>query len=191
MHRSAITVAIAALVAFALTAAGATAGSLITGAKVKDASLTGRDLKDRSVTARDLAPAARPIPRARLASVVEDVITDPSTGVRITVKGEKGADGAQGPAGAQGPQGTPGIADVRVVEQSVTVAPSSSAGVTAKCGPGERVVGGGARFDGAAGIAEDSYPLADTEQGWTAVYTNRSDSAAGTAVASAICARVG
>lgn len=195
MHRTIATIAATALLAGAGTA---TADHLVSGQDVRNGSLTGADLRNGSVGPRDLSAAARrsaaaSIPKARLASVVEDVITDPASGIRITVKGEAGPAGAQGPAGDRGPAGAPGIADVIVREATVDVAPSSSAGVTAKCSPGERVTGGGSRFTGGdgTGIAQDSYPLADSEQGWTAVYTNRSDSATGTAHAFAVCARVG
>lgn len=186
------TILIAAVVALALTAGGATAGSLITGAKVKNSSLTGADVRDRSITTRDLAPSARgtgTLTKARAAQAVQDVLTDPQYGLTIKVQGERGEQGPAGQA-VQGPQGPAGVHGVTVREQSVTVAPSSSAGIAAKCAGGERVVGGGGRFDGTAGILEDSYPVADSEQGWTAVYTN-SGSTAGTATAYALCAITG
>jgi hypothetical protein len=70
------------LCAVALIAAtGATAGSLITGANVKNGSLTGKDVKNKSLTKSDF---------------------------KGSVRGRAGATGPQGVPGLQGPKGNAG-----------------------------------------------------------------------------------
>jgi hypothetical protein len=110
------------LCAVALIAAtGATAGSLITGAKVKDGSLTGRDVKNRSLTPADFARA--PSVQGRDGRDGVPGVSGPSgsagatgshgltglTGDRGAI-GAAGATGSKGDTGAQGLQGEPGSA---------------------------------------------------------------------------------
>lgn len=83
-------VLVAAVVIGVVASASATAGSLITGAKVKDGSLTGADIKNRSLTAQDLKRSA--------------LMRGPA--------GERGPQGPQGPVGAAGPQGGGVLADI-------------------------------------------------------------------------------
>jgi hypothetical protein len=71
---------IAGCALFVALGGSAVAGSLVTGANVKNGSLTGKDIKDHSIGSRDLA-----------------------SGVL-----KKGPAGPQGPAGQQGPAGSPG-----------------------------------------------------------------------------------
>lgn len=79
---------VVALLALMLgTVGGAVAGTLITGAQVKDGSLTGADVKNRSLGAVDLSAAA----------------------VR-SLRGQRGPQGVAGPAGLQGPSGLAGPA---------------------------------------------------------------------------------
>ena len=75
------------IVAVVLACAGsATAGSLITGAQIKNGSITGLDIKQGSVQRLDLAPNARP-----------------KAGT-----GRAGSQGSAGPPGPAGPKGDPG-----------------------------------------------------------------------------------
>jgi hypothetical protein len=84
--------AAAAIAAALLSAGGATAGTLVTGAKIKDGTVTSRDIKDGSLLAADFKrgqlPAGAP-----------------------GRDGVNGRDGAPGPAGPQGPapSGTPKV----------------------------------------------------------------------------------
>jgi hypothetical protein len=82
----------AAIAAALLSAGGATAGTLITGAKIKDGTVTGRDIKDGSLLAADFKAGQLPAGRPGR-------------------DGVNGRDGAAGPAGAQGPtpSGTPKV----------------------------------------------------------------------------------
>lgn len=80
------------------TGSAATAGSLITGAQVKNGSLTGKDVRDRSLTAGDLAPGAVP-----------SAVPGPSGPAGpVGEAGPRGSDGAPGPEGPAGPRGEPG-----------------------------------------------------------------------------------
>jgi hypothetical protein len=97
-----------------IAASGATAGSLITGAKVKDGSLTGRDVKNRSLTAKDFrnmpaAAAGAQGPAGPAGRDGHDGATGPQ-GVAGTAaaKGDPGAKGDTGTPGAQGAKGDTG-----------------------------------------------------------------------------------
>lgn len=155
-------------------------------------SVGSRELRNRSVKVADLSPSARPPSRARIAQAVTDVVTDPATGINIKVTGEKGDTGAQGPAGPAGPAGAPGVAKV-IVRDAVSgdVAPQSEGSASAHCAAGEKVLGGGGRFEGAGAILSMSMPLSDPDQGWGVVFTNASTSNAGRVHAFAVCAVVG
>ena len=79
--------------------------------QLEQGSVASREIKDRSVKPIDLANSAKPLSTAKLRDVVTDVITDPASGVLITVKsekGDKGDPGERGPQGEQGPQGSAG-----------------------------------------------------------------------------------
>lgn len=65
-------------------------------------------IKNRSVRPVDLAAKARPLGATQLRQAIEQVVTDPTTGLQITVKSEKGDTGPQGPVGSQGEQGPAG-----------------------------------------------------------------------------------
>jgi hypothetical protein len=75
--------AAAAIAAALLSAGGATAGTLVTGAKIKDGTVTGRDIKDGSLLAADFKAGQLPAGRPG----------------RDGASGRDGAPGAQGPAG--------------------------------------------------------------------------------------------
>jgi hypothetical protein len=107
-------------------ALGGTAGAAVT---LRANSITSREIRNGSVTRADLAPSIRPT-AATFRAAVTDIVTDPATGIHISVTGEKGdkgdpgqavagpagpqgasVQGPQGPGGSSGPQGAPG--DVR------------------------------------------------------------------------------
>lgn len=71
-------------------------------------SVGSRELRDHSVTPRKLAKTAQPLSRAKLRSEITQVVSDPATGLNITLHAQDGAQGAKGDAGGAGPQGTPG-----------------------------------------------------------------------------------
>ena len=139
-------VAVAAIVALLVGAGSATAGSLITSAKIKNGTIK---LEDISASAK---------------AALKGNTGAPGVAGNTGATGNAGATGAQG---VQGPAGGFDPAKVTYVEgPTVSVAASSagnpSAGVsTAKCPAGTKVVGGGYYFGYAnAGITvELSSPL--------------------------------
>jgi hypothetical protein len=89
-------------------ASSATAGSLITGAKIKDGTITGKDIRDGSLTAKDLKPGAVP---AAIRGKDGATGATGATGA-IGATGAKGDTGATGPEGPMGPQGSAAAASV-------------------------------------------------------------------------------
>lgn len=82
-------------------------------------SVGSTQIRNGSVTRSDLARSARPATKAKLAQAITDVVTDPSTGLNITVHGEKGdkgdagSQGGAGDTGARGSQGSTGATGPR------------------------------------------------------------------------------
>jgi hypothetical protein len=97
MHRSIFLVCVTALV---VSAATATAASLITGKNVKNGSLTGADIKSKSVPLGDLSKGTQ--------SLIKKGSTTLPGGVTPGNQGENGAQGQQGPPGANGTNGSNG-----------------------------------------------------------------------------------
>lgn len=62
-------------------------------------------------------------------------------------KGDTGATGPAGPRGLAGPQGPSGLAGLYWVTTSASVSIASDGTVSAQCGSGDQVYGGGAWFD--------------------------------------------
>jgi hypothetical protein len=188
MHRFTYSNVVATLALIAAVGGGATAGA----AALHRNSVGTAQIRDRSVQVRDLARTARPPSRARIASVVTDTMTssDVLSALSTAVRGEPGA---QGPAGAPGAQGPSGVVGAVVRDAfSDTVSAGQETGVTARCLSGERVIGGGGRFEGGgqtAATVAASYPLADADQGWTVVMDAASGSQPGRVHAFAICAQ--
>jgi hypothetical protein len=165
-------------------------GGAVAATSLKSNSVGSAQIRPRSVHLSDLAVNARPgaISKARAAQVVESVITDPTLGLNITVKGEKGEKGDPGVAvaGPQGPQGAAGANGVPVVNlrtASTSVPAGSSVTLGAQCVEGEKVTGGGATLDGPSETS-DSGPSG--ENSWSATMVNR-DSVARTMSVTAIC----
>ena len=95
----------------ALVAALATGGAYAA-TELGRGSVGSRELRDRSVHPVDLAPSARPLAKAALREVVQQVISDPTAGLTIKVQGgkwDKGDAGPQGPAGPTGAKGDSGL----------------------------------------------------------------------------------
>jgi hypothetical protein len=202
------TVAAYAALFLAVGTGGAYAASELTAnsvgaAQIRTSAVRSGEIRNGSVGLRDLSPTVRNlvngggITHARIAQAVTDVITDPTLGLTIKVQGEKGEKGDTGigAPGATGPQGTPGIAAVTTREaiQPVDTPAGSSGGVTARCLPGEHIVGGGGSFVAptqTGAVQTSSAPLDGGEQGWTAVYANTGPGA-GKVHAFAICAQLG
>lgn len=119
--------------ALVLTAGSAAAGSLITGASIKDG----------TITARDLAPSVRAKLAAPRGAVAGNRVVPGPAGAQ----GERGPAGATGPQGVQGPAGAPGGLDpakVRFVEgEPVGVNGGQTTMVMAACQQGETAISGG------------------------------------------------
>lgn len=159
-------------------------------------SVGSREIKPRSVQTSDLAANTR-LTKKNIVfrQAVTDVVLDPNTQAVVdalagAVKGEKGDPGAAGATGAQGPAG-PANVTVRTAV-GPDVGQGSDTGTTARCEAGEKVVGGGARFEGSAGAdgatLQMSMPVVDTEQAWAAFYTVVGASITGHAKVYALCA---
>lgn len=170
-------------------------GATATAAGLSRNSVGTTQIRDRSVHVRDLARTARPPSRARIASVVTDTMTSQDvlsalSGAVKGTKGDKGDAGTPGAPGAQGPSGVAG-AVVRDVSSDV-VQPGQEGGTTARCQPGERVLGGGGRFEatGQSGaVMTSSLPLTDSEQGWSVTMAVGAGSQPGRVHVYAICAQ--
>ena len=165
--------AVFAVISLGVGAATATAGSLITSAKIKNG----------TIKLVDLSPSAKHALKG-------------NTGPRGAT-GTSGVQGLQGSKGVQGVQGGKGVAGgfdpakVRYVEgPAVTVfpGPENSDVSVAKCPGGTKVIGGGYFFGYANGgiTVEISAPLNDGS-GWAAGFGN-AGSVEGEATAYAVCA---
>ena len=158
-NRPTSTIALGAVALVLLGAGSATAGSLITGKQVKNASLTGADVRDRSITARDLARGlAAPGPQGAPGA--------PGAPGPVGAKGDPGPQGDTGPkgdTGERGPQGAPGATSVTVRQQVC-----GGTHCLLECEPGEVAVGGGyAGVTNGANVS-GSAPLnvSGTPRGW-------------------------
>lgn len=141
--------------------------------KLRPNSVGSREIRNGSITRADLSPLIRPT-AATFRAAVTDIVTDPATGIHISVTGEKGDSGAPG---AQGPTGASGPATVSTRDAlSPTIDPGQTGGIAAHCLPGEKVVGGGARFEGGSGAVIPKFSEPETD-GWSAAYTNVSQTA--------------
>jgi hypothetical protein len=146
-------------------------GSSYAAVKLQRGSVTSREIRDRSVRLADLDPAIRPTKSSALfrAAVTDVVSTDQVlAALSGAVKGQPGDPGTPGAAGAAGPQGPSGTATVTTREAfGPTVGASQHTGALATCQPGEKVVGGGARYEGAPAEAIMQFSVPDP-QGWSA-----------------------
>lgn len=179
----AMLVALVAL--FSSLTGGATAATVL-----KANSVHSKQIAPRSVQLSDLAMNARPgaISKARAASVVQDVISDPNYNLKITVAGEKGEKGdpgasVSGPQGAAGAPGADGIPVVNLRTAQIDVSPGSSGQAAAQCAAGEKVTGGGEQMDGAPQVVTSGPAGTDA---WVATVTNQ-DAVPRTLTVTAIC----
>lgn len=166
------------------------AANSVGSAQIKPNAITSADIRNGSVGVADLSKAAKGATptKARIASIVEDVITDPKSGLTINVKGEKGDKGDAGVNGATGPQG-PGLANRTVVtEQSGEISANATGGATAHCPAGQVVIGGGGYFTtGGGAVVTSSRPFAaGGDQGAWQV-TMKAGTTVGAVEAFAIC----
>lgn len=114
------TVATVAVLLVAATAGSATAGALITGARIQDDTVAGIDVRDQSLTGFDVQDRSL---------TLDDFVSLPT-----------------GPQGEPGPQGTPGANGLPNVVQRVaerTIPPGQRRRWTALCNAGETSVSGG------------------------------------------------
>lgn len=159
-------------------------GTSYAAAKLPANSVTSRQIKNGSVTRADLAKSARPLTRARMAEAITQVVTDPATGINVTLHAQDGAQGPQGdpgpqgPAGATGPAGPPSTPVVTLRTATASVSPSATGSAVASCDAGQKVIGGGATMpgdsgsSGTAGAILTSSPT-DDGLGWAVQMTNR------------------
>lgn len=167
-----------------------TGGAFAASTALQSNSVGSAQIRPRSVHLSDLAKNARPgsITKARTASLVESVITDPQYGIDITVHGDKGdkGDAVVGPAGPSGAPGPATLPTVNVYKHAVSVAPGTTGLDTVSCLAGETLTGGGVRMEG------DSLVHTSTPEGnnWVARVTNRNQIAADM-VTTALCTVTG
>jgi hypothetical protein len=106
--------------------------------------------------------------------------------LKTSLRGAQGPQGPQGPKGDAGPQGPSGSSTVSVHTQTFTLSEGGTSGdsasITANCGSGQKVVGGG--FDATAVLSLGSKPTSGGD-GWTVSVNNLdgSQSQAGTVYA--------
>lgn len=110
---------IASLVAVLSAAAGATAGSLVTSAQIKD----------HTIQKRDLAPSLARALNRRARQGVQGI------------QGEPGPAGPQGPRGEQGPPGFQSI--ITALGNFVSIPPGQYRTSIATCPAGSKLTGGG------------------------------------------------
>jgi hypothetical protein len=157
--------------------------------QIRTGAVGTRAIHDRSVRVRDLAPSARPpahaITKTNLRDAITEVLSDPASGINITVHGEKGDPGAQGPAG---PQGSPGVTQVTYPQASASIGPLQVATLSAVCDAGQHVLGGGASSASATAIQASGPGGTDS---WTARISNTDTTTPANVVVTAICAVTG
>lgn len=148
-------------------------GSSYAAVKLKANSVTSREIRNGSVTLADLNKTIRPQKSNKLfRSAVVDTVTDPASGVTIHVQSEPGIVGPQGTPGAQGAAGPASV--VRREAVGPNAGPGENSGSTVSCQAGEKIMGGGARFEAATGAGGALLTLsqpADGAQGWSANYS--------------------
>lgn len=140
---TALTAAVAATALLAGTG-GAVAGSLVTGAQIKDGTIQSRDVKDGALGARDLSAAALSTLRGPAGPTGPAGPAGPAgaPGADGPV-GAQGPAGPAGPAGAQGPAGVAGPGSTVVYENRIVrTASQSGEQVAASCPSGTQILGG-------------------------------------------------
>lgn len=118
--RNSIRIVAATLLLLAATAGSASAGALITGARIQDESVTGVDIKNGSLTGTDVQDRSL---------TLDDFVDLPA--------GPKGETGPQGKPGRNGAPGVVQRSDYRVVQAD------ERRRWVVMCGPGEMALGGG------------------------------------------------
>ena len=190
-------------------------GSAVAATQLASNSVGSRQIRDGSVGVKDLSAAAKrnvgATSKAKVAAVVEEVITDPQYGINITVKGEAGAkgdagaqgnlgvqgspgaDGPQGTAGPQGVQGQPGIAGLqRVNGASIDLLPGQTTlALVAQCPAGKQAISGGLVAGSSLTFASELEPTV-SGTGFRATAKNTATSGnSATAYVWVLCAVVG
>jgi hypothetical protein len=164
-------------------------GSSYAAVKLNANSVGSREIKNGTVRLADLHKSLRPAKTNKLfRAAVTDVVTDPASGIVINVKSEPGI---KGDPGAQGAQGAIGPAAVTTREATgPSVGAGGTSGATASCLPGEKITGGGARFEATSGAGGALLTLsqpADGAQAWSASYST-GQSTSGQVRVFALCA---
>jgi hypothetical protein len=130
-------------------------------------SVGSRQIKNGSIRIQDLNASIRPSSKnAKFRAAVVDTVNDPTTGLTIHVVSDPGPQGAQGPQGATGPA---------TVTTRDAIGPDVQGGQVSgthvDCAAGEKVVGGGASFEGGDGSNIPKFSIPEGN-GWSAAYTN-------------------
>jgi hypothetical protein len=131
--KSVVRAALAGVVVVGLTAGVAGAGSLITGADIKNSSVTGKDIKDRSLTSNDFATGQLPTGTAGPAGPAGPAGTPGATGATGPA-GPTGPTGATGATGSTGPQGPIGPSNAYYATASGIVSGVASVQFTVPAG---------------------------------------------------------
>jgi hypothetical protein len=153
-------------------------------------SVTSTTIRDGSIRLADLNKSIRPSKSNKLfRAAVVDTVTDPTSGVTIHVQSEPGIVGPQGAAGSAGAQGPSGTAVVTQREAfGPTVGVGEHTGATASCEPGEKLVGGGTKFEGTPSDAFMQFS-APAGNAWSGSYlTSSGAGTSGRAHVFALCA---
>jgi hypothetical protein len=113
-------------------------------------SVGSAQIRNGAVQPRDLARGVLSRKNARLSEAITQVVSDPATGLNVTVTAKDGADGAPGPIGPQGNVGAP----------STVAGPQGERGLTGMKGdtgaqgtPGLTVGSGYVQANGVADLA--------------------------------------
>lgn len=155
-HKSKVLAIVGLVIAFLFAAtAGSFAGSLITGADIKNGSIHSADIANDDILSKDIADYT--IKMDDLTNGLQGEINKPGPKGDEGDKGPKGdpgTPGASGPMGPQGPQGAPGLSQVRADEPYNQVIAANSVGVAfASCPAGKSAISGGYRLNGYAAEA--------------------------------------
>src|SRR5215813_5166450 len=127
----------------------------------------------QAAVAAGIVPLARHAITAGTATNALKLVGKTPAQVKTSLRGAQGPAGPQGAKGDPGPQGPSGSSAVSVHTQTFTLSEGGttgdSASITANCGSGQKVVGGG--FDAKAVLSLGSKPTTGGD-GWTVSVNN-------------------
>lgn len=152
-------------------------GSATAATALKRNSVGSAQIRNGSVHVSDLAKSARPLTKARIASVVTDTMTSQQVldALSGAVRGQNGAPGAKGDTGAQGAQGPAGVNAITRVAQhdSTALAQGQRGDMVIACPDGMVAIGGGLADQSPTRTVIASN-LTDARTGWHLAYNSPS-----------------